>query len=476
MTLTMRSKRKERAYSEHKPKWQRFQTSLMVQSGESAATQGQQQAVVHPYQRQYAHVYHQRLTALKPRCWMSVDAADLDNNSANDNESVVKVERVLDLSEGIRSVVVGTLVKEGSGDKLHPYSLCQSSQSLFVEDESGRANLAVDNVHEFTTGMVLGLMGTVQRNGNFQVERAFYPALKPHYTLKEDSTEPQDAPLALGDPHLLLVSGLHCGDPGVAPTQKQMLLDYIRGSCQQEDETASQKIAHVIIAGGSTVNHDEHPTIALKELDGFCLQIGLLNVPVDILPGKNDPTTANWPQRPLHRSLLKYSDRHVPHLVTRVPNPYGAFHTDKYVLGTDGTNAIDLAQSLLKKAKEKIVPAAHGEENEKSSATTELVVEPLSHMEALRLTLQCGHICPTGPDTVPTMPHPESDPMVLEETPHVYFAGNCNHFETDLYEDDGSNTKCRLVCIPKFSESGVVVLVNLATLNVKEIRVIEPRV
>jgi DNA polymerase delta subunit 2 len=460
MTLTISSKRKERAYSEHKPKWQRFQTSLMVQSGESAASQGLQKTLVHPYQRQYAHVYHQRLTALKPRCWMSVDAADLDN------DNVVRVERVLDLTEGILSVVVGTVVKEGGGDKLHHYSRCLSSQTLFVEDESGRANLAVDNVHELTTGMVLGLMGTVQRNGSFKVERVIHPALKPHCAIK-DSNNPQHAPLALGDPHLLLVSGLHCGDPGLAPTQRQMLLDFIRGGCH---ETTSQ-ISHVIIAGGSTVKHDEHPTIALKELDGFCLQIGLFNVPVDILPGKDDPTTANWPQRALHRSLLKYSDRHVPHLVARVPNPYGAFHSDKFVLGTDGTNATDLAMSLLKA--KKIVPAAD-EENEKSSATE--LVEPISHLEALRLTLKCGHICPTGPDTVPTMPHPETDPMVLGETPHLYFAGNCSHFETELFEDDCSNSKCRLVCIPKFSETGVVVLVNLATMNVKDIQVMDPGV
>ena len=464
MTLTITGKRKERAYSEHKPKWQKFQASLMVHNQSSAASHGQQQKpILHPYQRQYAHVYHHRLTALKPQCWKSVNdaiAAGLDL----DNDTIVKVDRVLDLCEGIRSVVVGTLAKEGgNGDDLHPNSRCQSSQFLFVEDESGRANLAVSNVHEFTTGMVLGLLGTVQKNGAFLVERVFYPSMKPHPTLSDTTT-----PLALGNPHVLLVSGLHCGDPSLSPVQRQLLLDYIRGACDHGDR--SSRISHVIIAGGSTVYHDEHPTVALNELDGFCLQLALMNVPVDILPGKDDPTTANWPQRPLHRSLLKHSDRHVPHLVARVPNPYGAFHADKYVLGTDGTNVTDLAMSLLKES------SSTEQEEEDQNSSKNNSWQPITHLEALRMTLRCGHICPTGPDTVPTMPHPDADPMVMDETPHLYFAGNCNQFESTLVEDADQGIKCRLVCIPKFGETGVVVLVNLETLNVKAIRVVDPGV
>ncbi|CAB9514159.1 polymerase delta subunit 2 [Seminavis robusta] len=473
MTLTIGGKRKERAYSEHKPKWQRFQSTLMVHSTQSAVSQQKtkQKTTLHPYQRQYAHVYHQRLTALKPRCWQAVSEEEKD---------VVKVDRVLDLRENVRSVVVGTLVKEGgNGQEVHPQSRCQASQSLFIEDESGRANIDVENVHDFATGMVLGLLGAVGKHGHFQVERVFFPALPPHpTTISATTDDSKNKPPALGNPHLLLISGLHCGDPSLAPAQRQMLLDYIRGSFG--DNSGGGTISHVIIAGGSTVLHDEHPTVALKELDGFCLQLGAMNVPVDILPGKDDPTTANWPQRPLHKSLLQYSDRKVPHLVSRVPNPYGAMHANKYVLGTDGTNATDLARHLLKPAKEEkqsddsTTKESKDDNTNEEESNEEPTMVPVSHLQALRRTLQCGHICPTGPDSVPTMPHPETDPMVLPETPHLYFAGNCDEFATEVMTQN--KTTCRLVCIPRFADSGKVVLVNLDTMEAKGVRVVDPGV
>jgi hypothetical protein len=51
--------------------------------------------------------------------------------------------------------------------------------------------------------------------------------------------------------------------------------------------------------------------------------------------------------------------------------------------------------------------------------------EPVSELQALERTMSTGHICPTGPDTMPTIPHPREDPMVLMMvTPDLYFAGN----------------------------------------------------
>lgn len=438
MTLTIK-KRKERAYADHQPKWQRYQTELTKPSTKSAS-QTTSKATLHPYQRQYAHVYHQRLAALKPRCWQTIEK-DADAKDA------VKMERILELRETVRSVLVGSIVKEGGGDELHATSRCKSSQSVFVEDESGRCNLAVENVHDFCTGMVLGLMGTVGSDGYLQVEKIFYPSLLPHPTIRPK----EDTPVRVGTPHMLLLSGLQCGDPSASPLFRSLILDYVRGHFGKD---AGANVAQVIIAGGSTTGHDSHPTVGLKELDAFCLQLCALGVNVDILPGKDDPTTANWPQRPLHKSLLKYSDKHLGHLLSRAPNPYAAVHTDKYVLGTDGANVADLAKSLLTK-----------EDDGNFTSPT--------HLQALRKTLDCGHLCPTGPDTVPTMPHPESDPMVLLETPHLYFAGNCNEYGTELVETKSGS--CRLVCIPEFSKTGQVVLVNLETLDAKTLQFEDPQ-
>lgn len=439
---------KQRAFAKHTPKWQRFQTTLMLPSDKSASQMGasgsSNKPTLHPYQRQYAHVYHQRLAQLKTRCWQAIEAKVPGNDG-----DIVKVERILDLHEEVLSIVVATVVKEGSGDEIHPKSRCQASQGVFIEDESGRVNLNVENVHDFCTGMILGLQGVVGKDGVMKIEEVFYPALPPQPSISVPSDENSSGNSPTGPPHVLLVSGLNCGDPDMSPMQRDMLLSYLRGHFT---DTAA-KVAHVIVAGGSTVEGNALSTVGLKELDGFCLQICAAGVPVDILPGKDDPTTANWPQRPLHGCLVKYTDRHATHMLSRAPNPYAAYHSDKYMLGTDGTNVTDLSRSLLTTA-------------DKDTAV------PVSNLEALRRTLMCGHVCPTGPDTVPTMPHAEQDPMVIPETPHIYFAGNCETFATDVVEEN--DIKCRLICVPKFSETGEAVLVNLESLKVELLRFEDP--
>lgn len=114
------------------------------------------------------------------------------------------------------------------------------------------------------------------------------------------------------------------------------------------------------------------------------------------------------------------------------------------MLGTDGRNVSDLQKYL---------------------ATREKTFTPL---EALRESLRWQHICPTGPSSVPTVPHGETDPMVLVNMPHLYFAGNCESFATELVEQGDMET--RLVTVPKFAETGEVVLVNLDTVDCELVR------
>jgi DNA polymerase delta subunit 2 len=61
-------------------------------------------------------------------------------------------------------------------------------------------------------------------------------------------------------------------------------------------------------------------------------------------------------------------------------------------------------------------------------------------MEGLRKTLTWSHIAPTCPDTLACYPFYEKDPFIIEECPHVYFAGNMPKFETELFEGNGKFT------------------------------------
>ena len=156
-----------------------------------------------------------------------------------------------------------------------------------------------------------------------------------------------------------------------------------------------------------------------------------MGIPVDIMPSKHDPTTVNWPQRPLHSSLLP----HATNTLFRTPNPYAAGHGNQFVVGTDGVNVKDLQERIIVKKDDS------DDDDDKNEN-----YRRVSELEALEKTLQWSHICPTGPSSVPTVPHIDQDPMILTKRPHVYFCGNATEgFATKKTKD------CTLICLPKCS-------------------------
>ena len=71
---------------------------------------------------------------------------------------------------------------------------------------------------------------------------------------------------------------------------------------------------------------------------------------------------------------------------------------------------------------------------------------------------------------------PLKDPFVLKHRPSVYFAGNCNKFETRLVDGNGDDiaednnavhrgSVTRLVCVPSFAMTSKVVLIKLQSLE-----------
>jgi DNA polymerase delta subunit 2 len=426
--MTAGIQNEKRAFASHTPKWQRFQTSVALSSVKTSENG------TNVYQRQYAHVYANRLNELKQRCWDNVPTSD------SNGVAVVRCERVLDLQEETPCVVVGTVIKEFGDKDAYENSKCRPNDTLVLEDESGRVNLKTDNVHDYATGAILAVQGIVKEGGLLHVESFYTPSAPKPASIAQSELTPASNGSA---PHVLLISGLSCGDPNASSLQRDMLLAYLQGHLS----TSASKVCRVIVAGGSTYPTDA--TFGAKEADMFFAQCCASGIPVDLLPGKDDPTTANWPQRPIHSSLLKETDAFGSKFLAKTPNPYASGLGDKYVLGTDGRNVTDLVQFLLSKNEKKDDEAA----------------SPVTELEALERTLQWGHMCPTGPDSVPTMPHAESDPMIIPHMPNVYFAGNCSKFATKTCSDS-----TRLVCIPKFATTGEAVLVNLDTLGCEILR------
>lgn len=77
-------------------------------------------------------------------------------------------------------------------------------------------------------------------------------------------------------------------------------------------------------------------------------------------------------------------------------------------------------------------------------------------------------MAPTAPDTLWCHPFFDRDPFIIGETPDLYIIGNQPRLQTKLVKEDGE--RCRIVLVPRFSETGVCALVNLRTLAVKSMK------
>lgn len=91
----------------------------------------------------------------------------------------------------------------------------------------------------------------------------------------------------------------------------------------------------------------------------------------------------------------------------------------------------------------------------------------MSDLELMEQCLRHGHIAPTVPDTLDGFPFQGRDPLVIEEIPHVFFAGNRPEVcDATVNFEDGQRTK--LMTIPSFAHTKTAVLLNLRTLELHE--------
>lgn len=75
------------------------------------------------------------------------------------------------------------------------------------------------------------------------------------------------------------------------------------------------------------------------------------------------------------------------------------------------------------------------------------------------------------PAEIGCYPYFDADPFIMTRTPHVYFIGNQPRFETALTIQAEGGQRTRVILIPKYSETGQVVLFNPRSLDVKVISI-----
>ncbi|KAL7599089.1 hypothetical protein Lser_V15G26377 [Lactuca serriola] len=231
---------------------------------------------------------------------------------------------------------------------------------------------------------VVALHGKETNSGDFLVEDILEAGLPPQLDLPNKSGE---------DKYVVLVSGLNVGSSSSNPLQLQLLVDHITGHLgDKKEQQSAAEIVQVVVAGNSVkIDH--------------CLLNGQIaaGIPIDIIPGYNDPTNFALPQQVMF-------------------------------LGTFGQNIDDLEK--YSEAKDKL--------------------------EFMERTLRWRHLAPTAPNTLGCYPFTDRDPFFIESCPHVYFVGNQEKYATRIVK--GSQV-VRVICVPMFSETGIAVMVNLKNLE-----------
>ena len=172
---------------------------------------------------------------------------------------------------------------------------------------------------------------------------------------------------------------------------------------------------------------------AVTQLDEFLEEV-CSAVDLDIMPGPTDPAQVQLPQQRMHPAMFRQS--HKLSTFHSVSNPYWCEIDNVKLLGTSGQNVDDIYR----------------------------YVDSEDRMKMAESCLYWRHMAPSCPDTLWSYPFQDIDPFIIEECPHVYFIGNQPEYEDSLLLGPNGQ-KIRVVLIPSFSETGIVVLVNLSTLE-----------
>ncbi|KAJ3305251.1 hypothetical protein HDV03_001849 [Kappamyces sp. JEL0829] len=437
---------------------------------------------------QYSSLYSSRLEQLAPRVKMAAQAT-WTADQALECSRVASIPQTGMMAPEGRLWVLGTLycdmpLKECVLDEIGrqnwveappPREKYTSDQDkVILEDESGRVVLSGPRLKEYllTTGMIVGVMGKQEADGSsLVVEEIVFPLLEPQPSLPLESDS---------ETWIAIVSGLDIGatDPSAQTGDflVQLFADWISGELgSKETRALTSKISRLYIAGNSlaqpsaedearrtvknkfgrgVVEFDPHP---LESLDEFFSSL-LPSLHVGVISGQTDPTTHLLPQKPIHPSLLHESN-HYSSLST-LSNPVFFKENETLCIGTGGQIIDDIFK----------------------------YVDTSSRLDIATTVMASGIVAPTCPDTLWTRPFIK-DPFCMTTPPHLFFVGNQPEFATRLITgprgvlsksarsaqdeamDQGlpAEESCRVVLVPKFRDSGIVVLVRLETLECKTV-------
>lgn len=258
---------------------------------------------------------------------------------------------------------------------------------------------------KLVTGITIALLGTDIGNGKFQIDEHMFCGFRSQIEL----------PIINDDTYLVFLSGLDFVNYEKVLPSLEIFMQRISGVFGDLENIS--KIVRIIITGNSIRNVAQKykPTISLtsriptstdsieavKVFDHFLANL-CEYIDVDVMPGENDPSNHILPQKQMHYCMFPESS--VYNTLNLVPNPYFCALEDVKIIGSSGQPIKDIL--------------CYSE-----------IEDPL---EALENCLKWNHLAPTAPDTLGCFPYYDKDPFILEECPHVFFAGNQEKFATKI--------------------------------------------
>ena len=184
-------------------------------------------------------------------------------------------------------------------------------------------------------------------------------------------------------------------------------------------------------------------------------------MPIHILPGESDPAGTIMPQQPFPRAMFGEAARY-PTFICETNPTYLTIASNKEARGSSPkTTQPSMKRNLLINSGQPL-----------NDMFKYLPSPPNTRLSILESTLRWRHMAPTAPDTLWCHPYFVEDPFLIKETPDIYIVGGQKKFATKLVTDHQKqkgkpSTRCRVIMVPSFAHTGILVLVNLRTLAVR---------
>lgn len=180
------------------------------------------------------------------------------------------------------------------------------------------------------------------------------------------------------------------------------------------------------------------------------------SMPVHLLPGASDPSGTILPQQSFPRAMFGAASTYAT--FTCETNP-----TYIHLASGAQDSLEDLKKAGQPLPRSRLILATSGQPL--NDMFKYLPSPPATRLSIAESTLRWRHVAPTAPDTLWCHPYFTTDPFILTETPDIYAIGCQPRFSTRLVKQN--SRECRIILVPGFAETGVLVLVSLKTLDTR---------